>query len=76
MTDLNWCTYCDSSISQTSNSLYCSEQCLRSDALLRHPSLGYEYPEFKHFFRKSGFIDDKQLSGKLATTDMNNNGRN
>ncbi|KAI8888349.1 hypothetical protein K501DRAFT_329926 [Backusella circina FSU 941] len=30
-------------------SLYCSEKCLRDDALYHHPLLGYKYPEFKNF---------------------------
>ncbi|KAI7869400.1 hypothetical protein BDF14DRAFT_363042 [Spinellus fusiger] len=48
MSDLNWCTYCDKS-----DSLYCSEDCLRSDALNHHPLLGYDYAEFKDFPRSS-----------------------
>ena len=32
-------------------SLYCSEQCLRDDALRNHPLLGYTYPEFTDFPR-------------------------
>ncbi|KAI8375998.1 uncharacterized protein BYT42DRAFT_573049 [Radiomyces spectabilis] len=51
MSDLNWCTYCDSAISPFSNSLYCSEDCLRSDALNHHPLLGYDYAELKDFPR-------------------------
>ncbi|KAI9485211.1 MAG: hypothetical protein EXX96DRAFT_513635 [Benjaminiella poitrasii] len=51
MTDLNWCTFCDNAISPYSESLYCSEQCLRSDALRNHPLLGYTYPEFIDFPR-------------------------
>lgn len=33
------------------DSLYCSEQCLRTDALRNHPLLGYTYPEFTDFPR-------------------------
>ncbi|KAI8073517.1 uncharacterized protein B0P05DRAFT_163702 [Gilbertella persicaria] len=51
MADLNWCTFCDNAISHFSESLYCSEQCLRSDALRNHPLLGYTYPEFTDFPR-------------------------
>ncbi|KAI8881038.1 hypothetical protein K501DRAFT_253903 [Backusella circina FSU 941] len=53
MSDLNWCTYCDSAISPFSDSLYCSEECLRSDALNHHPLLGYDYAELKDFPRSS-----------------------
>jgi hypothetical protein len=51
MSDLNWCTSCDNAISPFSESLYCSEQCLRADALRNHPLLGYTYPEFTDFPR-------------------------
>ncbi|KAI9496051.1 hypothetical protein BDB00DRAFT_811518 [Zychaea mexicana] len=51
MADLNWCTYCDNAISAFSDSLYCSEQCLRADALRNHPLLGYNYEEFVDFPR-------------------------
>ncbi|KAI8371183.1 hypothetical protein EDC96DRAFT_501735 [Choanephora cucurbitarum] len=53
MSDLNWCTYCDNAINALSNSLYCSEECLRSDALNHHPLLGYDYAELKDFPRSS-----------------------
>ncbi|RCI04699.1 hypothetical protein CU098_012920 [Rhizopus stolonifer] len=53
MSDLNWCTHCDNAISPSSDSLYCSEKCLRSDALNHHPSLGYKFPEFEHFLKDS-----------------------
>ncbi|KAI8889948.1 hypothetical protein K501DRAFT_328742 [Backusella circina FSU 941] len=29
--DTNWCTYCDNAINRDSDSLYCSENCLRKD---------------------------------------------
>ncbi|KAI9016431.1 hypothetical protein CLU79DRAFT_763851 [Phycomyces nitens] len=51
MSDLNWCTFCDHAISQYSQSLYCSEKCLRDDALRNHPLLGYTYREFVDFPR-------------------------
>ncbi|KAG0741988.1 hypothetical protein G6F57_011912 [Rhizopus arrhizus] len=51
MADLNWCTFCDKAVSPFSESLYCSEQCLRADALRNHPLLGYTYPEFTDFPR-------------------------
>ncbi|KAI8365131.1 hypothetical protein BD560DRAFT_402225 [Blakeslea trispora] len=53
MSDLNWCTYCDNAINALSDSLYCSEECLRSDALSHHPLLGYDYAELKDFPRSS-----------------------
>ncbi|KAI8075882.1 uncharacterized protein B0P05DRAFT_146810 [Gilbertella persicaria] len=49
MCDTNWCTFCDNAISPYSNSLYCSEECLRQDALMHHPMLGYDYAELKGF---------------------------
>ncbi|CDH57841.1 predicted protein [Lichtheimia corymbifera JMRC:FSU:9682] len=50
--DLNWCTYCDNAISPLSESLYCSEKCLRADALRKHPSRGYTWHEFDDFLRR------------------------
>ncbi|KAI9472473.1 MAG: hypothetical protein EXX96DRAFT_530713 [Benjaminiella poitrasii] len=49
MCDTNWCTFCDNAISPYSDSLYCSEDCLRQDALMHHPMLGYNYPELQDF---------------------------
>ncbi|CAO3679415.1 unnamed protein product [Rhizopus stolonifer] len=49
MCDTNWCTFCDSAISPHSDSLYCSERCLRQDALLHHPLLGYDFSELQGF---------------------------
>ncbi|KAI9492105.1 hypothetical protein BDB00DRAFT_742578, partial [Zychaea mexicana] len=51
MSDLNWCTYCDNAVNPYSDSLYCSEQCLRADALRNHPLLGYDWHEFEDFPR-------------------------
>ncbi|ORX42792.1 hypothetical protein DM01DRAFT_1411765 [Hesseltinella vesiculosa] len=51
--DDHWCTNCDKAISAYSNSLYCSEECLRADALSHHPLLGYDYAELKDFPRSS-----------------------
>ncbi|CDS03612.1 hypothetical protein LRAMOSA01014 [Lichtheimia ramosa] len=53
MSDTNWCTYCDQAINSFSNSLYCSEECLRADALNHHPLLGYDWHEFKDFPRST-----------------------
>ncbi|KAI8144685.1 hypothetical protein BJV82DRAFT_605863 [Fennellomyces sp. T-0311] len=52
MSDLNWCTYCDNAIEGHSNSLYCSDECLRSDALNHHPLLGYDYADLRDFPRR------------------------
>ncbi|KAG0735735.1 hypothetical protein G6F57_004427 [Rhizopus arrhizus] len=49
MCDTNWCTFCDNAISPYSDSLYCSEECLRQDALLHHPMLGYDYADLRGF---------------------------
>ncbi|KAI8379229.1 uncharacterized protein BYT42DRAFT_319536 [Radiomyces spectabilis] len=62
MSDLNWCTYCDNAISSFSNSLYCSEQCLKADALNHHPLLGYDYAEFKNFPRSSPIVSSTTSS--------------
>ncbi|KAI9313080.1 hypothetical protein BX666DRAFT_1839652, partial [Dichotomocladium elegans] len=51
MSDLNWCTSCDKAISHYSESLYCSDDCLRADALRNHPLLGYDWHEFVNFPR-------------------------
>ncbi|CDS08587.1 hypothetical protein LRAMOSA09948 [Lichtheimia ramosa] len=53
MSDLSWCPVCDKAINAFSDSLYCSEQCLRADALRNHPLLGYNYEEFVDFPRPS-----------------------
>ncbi|RUS20602.1 hypothetical protein BC937DRAFT_94854 [Endogone sp. FLAS-F59071] len=53
MTDTNWCTYCDKSINPFSNSLYCSDECLKCDALNHHPMLGYNYEELQDFPRST-----------------------
>ncbi|KAF7728486.1 hypothetical protein EC973_006039 [Apophysomyces ossiformis] len=62
MSDLNWCTYCDKSISPLSNSLYCSQECLRADALHHHPMLGYDYAEFKDFPRSPPALSPSSTS--------------
>ncbi|KAI8881698.1 hypothetical protein K501DRAFT_222502 [Backusella circina FSU 941] len=49
MCDTNWCTFCDNAINPYSDSLYCSEECLRQDALSHHPMLGYDYADLKNF---------------------------
>ncbi|GAN05383.1 hypothetical protein MAM1_0089d04853 [Mucor ambiguus] len=37
MCDTNWCTFCDCAVSPFSNSIYCSEDCFRRDALPHDP---------------------------------------
>lgn len=49
MCDTNWCTFCDSAISPFSDSLYCSDECLKQDALMHHPMLGYDYSDLNGF---------------------------
>ncbi|KAI7850019.1 hypothetical protein BDC45DRAFT_422093, partial [Circinella umbellata] len=53
MSDLNWCTYCDKAINHYSESLYCSRECLKCDALAKNPLLGYEWDDFIDFPRSS-----------------------
>ncbi|KAL7317928.1 hypothetical protein PS15m_004221 [Mucor circinelloides] len=52
MSDLNWCTFCDNAVSPLSKSLYCSDQCLKADALRKHPLLGYKYPDCTDFLAR------------------------
>ncbi|KAJ8660752.1 hypothetical protein O0I10_003395 [Lichtheimia ornata] len=49
----NSCTFCDKALGAFNDSLYCSEECLRNDALNHHPLLGYDYAEFKNFPRNA-----------------------
>ncbi|KAG2210939.1 hypothetical protein INT47_000096 [Mucor saturninus] len=68
MADLNWCTSCDNAVSPFSDSLYCSEQCLRTDALRNHPLLGYTYPEFTDFPRPRTLSNVSSASTSPALT--------
>ncbi|SAL98120.1 hypothetical protein [Absidia glauca] len=69
MSDLQWCTTCDKAIQAYSNSLYCSEECLRQDAINHHPMLGYDFAEFKDFPRRSSMSPSMvSLSPTLSTT--------
>ncbi|KAI7855896.1 hypothetical protein BDC45DRAFT_567855 [Circinella umbellata] len=47
--DTNWCAYCDKAVSTFSDSLYCSDDCLKSDALAHSPMLGYDFSEYRGF---------------------------
>ncbi|CAO3576361.1 unnamed protein product [Absidia cylindrospora] len=49
-------------------SLYCSEQCLRADALRNHPLLGYTYPEFVDFPRPYSKRTTYSPESLLSTT--------
>lgn len=73
MCDTNWCTFCDSAISPYSNSLYCSEDCLRQDALTHHPMLGYDFQELKSFpkqqERMPSYVRRKSSIPSLSTVD-------
>ncbi|SAM02561.1 hypothetical protein [Absidia glauca] len=60
--DDHWCTNCDKAINTFSNSLYCSEECLRADALNHHPLLGYDYAELKDFPRSTPSPSSLSLS--------------
>ncbi|CAO3633109.1 unnamed protein product [Cunninghamella blakesleeana] len=67
--DDHWCTFCEKAISAYSNSLYCSEECLRSDALNHHPLLGYDYAELKDFPRSSpSFTNTTYISSPTYST--------
>ncbi|SAM04737.1 hypothetical protein [Absidia glauca] len=69
MSDLQWCTTCDKAIQAYSNSLYCSEECLRQDAISHHPMLGYDFAEFKDFPRRSSLSPSMiSLSPALSST--------
>ncbi|ORZ11966.1 hypothetical protein BCR42DRAFT_420971 [Absidia repens] len=76
MSDLFWCTHCDSAISQSSKSLYCSEQCLRADALKNHPLLGYTYPEFVDFPRPYSKRTTYSPESLLSTTTSSSSASN
>ncbi|KAI8888724.1 hypothetical protein K501DRAFT_267534 [Backusella circina FSU 941] len=64
MTDLNWCTFCDNAI-MNSDSLYCSETCLREDARNHHPLNGFA--EFKDFPRS------RKLNASISTSTAKSN---
>ncbi|KAI8329402.1 hypothetical protein BC941DRAFT_328680, partial [Chlamydoabsidia padenii] len=70
MSDLQWCTTCDKAIQAYSNSLYCSEECLRQDAINHHPMLGYDFADFKDFPRRRPSLSPSMisLSPALSTT--------
>ncbi|CAO3622318.1 unnamed protein product [Cunninghamella blakesleeana] len=71
MSDLHWCPTCERAIQSQSNSLYCSEECLRKDAITHHPMLGYDFAEFKDFPRRSSSLATPSLlslSPVLSTT--------
>ncbi|KAI8341300.1 hypothetical protein BC941DRAFT_416476 [Chlamydoabsidia padenii] len=62
MSDLQWCTTCDKAIQAYSNSLYCSEECLRQDAISHHPMLGYDFADLKDFPRRRSSLSPSMIS--------------
>ncbi|KAI8138158.1 hypothetical protein BJV82DRAFT_631972 [Fennellomyces sp. T-0311] len=66
--DTHWCSYCDNAVSPYSDSLYCSDECLRQDALQHHPMLGYNFSEYRGFLttnaveRRTSWDDDSSNS--------------
>ncbi|KAM3582332.1 hypothetical protein VKS41_004977 [Umbelopsis sp. WA50703] len=62
MSDLDWCPVCDQKI-YSGNALYCSQACLRDDALRRNPLLGYDFNEFQDFPRPY-----KQTARRLSSS--------
>ncbi|GAN02510.1 hypothetical protein MAM1_0023d01954 [Mucor ambiguus] len=75
MCDTNWCTFCDNAISPYSDSLYCSEDCLRQDALMHHPMLGYDYAElegFPHSTQMPSLVRRKSSIPTLAASSNSN----
>jgi hypothetical protein len=77
MCDTNWCTFCDNAISPYSDSLYCSEDCLRQDALMHHPMLGYDYAELQgfphHYQQPTTNILPSLVRRKSSFPSLNNN---
>ncbi|KAI9029774.1 hypothetical protein CLU79DRAFT_735999 [Phycomyces nitens] len=68
--DTNWCTYCDSAVSPFSDSLYCSEECLKKDALARHPMLGYDFVDLRSFPRNNHGRDAPFETRRRSTCSM------
>ncbi|KAG2207460.1 hypothetical protein INT46_007227 [Mucor plumbeus] len=76
MCDTNWCTFCDNAISPFSDSLYCSEDCLRQDALMHHPMLGYDYADlegFPHNTKMPSLVRRKSSIPTLSASSNNSN---
>ncbi|KAI8641739.1 hypothetical protein BD408DRAFT_417585 [Parasitella parasitica] len=73
--DTNWCTFCDNAISPYSDSLYCSEECLRQDALMHHPMLGYDYADLEGFphSRKMPSLVGRKSSVPASSINGSNN---
>ncbi|OAD69865.1 hypothetical protein PHYBLDRAFT_171887 [Phycomyces blakesleeanus NRRL 1555(-)] len=75
--DTNWCTYCDSAVSPFSDSLYCSEECLKKDALAHHPMLGYDFIDLRSFPRNNnqdGSRDAPFETRRRSTCSMSSQG--
>lgn len=63
MCDTNWCTFCDCAVSPFSNSIYCSEDCFRKDALLHDPlyKIYKEQQEQQHHFNPKFIINKSDI---------------
>ncbi|KAL7330733.1 hypothetical protein PS15p_205635 [Mucor circinelloides] len=72
MCDTNWCTFCDNAISSYSDSLYCSEDCLRQDALMHHPMLGYDYADLEGFPHNTQMPSLVRRKSSIPTLTANN----
>ncbi|KAG2175756.1 hypothetical protein INT44_000234 [Umbelopsis vinacea] len=67
MSDLNWCPVCDQKIF-SGNALYCSQACLRDDALRRNPLLGYDFSELQDFPRPYNNKQRRSFSSTSSAT--------
>lgn len=67
MSDLNWCPVCDQKIF-SGNALYCSQACLRDDALRRNPLLGYDFSELQDFPRPHKQTPRRSFSSTSSAT--------
>ncbi|KAG2218490.1 hypothetical protein INT45_011671, partial [Circinella minor] len=72
--DTNWCAYCDKAVSTFSDSLYCSDECLKSDALAHSPMLGYDFSEYRGFLstnvleRRTSWGDEESISSVQSSS--------
>ncbi|KAI9489442.1 hypothetical protein BDB00DRAFT_746360, partial [Zychaea mexicana] len=74
--DTHWCSYCDKAVSPFSDSLYCSDECLRQDALQHHPVFGYDFSEYRGFLSTNaterrtswGTVNQQESSNNSTTT--------
>ncbi|KAI9255214.1 hypothetical protein BDA99DRAFT_540128 [Phascolomyces articulosus] len=72
--DTNWCSWCDKAVSSFSDSLYCSAECMQSDALAHNPLLGYDFSEYRGFLttnileRRSSWGDEVQSISSVQSS--------